>query len=382
MDSIYVSKVNFGLFRGLQGSVRLTEGLNIILGRNNSGKTTLLEAIAAVFLANLSDVREDISKFLVQMASRGSERHALWSIVPEGIDMVRPCVVLERSYVQESNIYCTKIKNIIRYESAGIRIEPVVEVHLESEARECSIRFNLSKRGLSISAKGNCTKTTQLKEGMKSLGVITSGVLPYNLLDSLIGLLKRESPGEIENMFIRLGEEIYSIDLAADPWNEMVAITSVRINDERKAIPFYAIGRGLQRVFQMLTLAGLSDILLIDEIESAMHPNLLRELALRLAELSQDGIQIITTTQSLEAAVMLASATLDKKVVSTQDELLEKVEDACQKAKPRIGLIILETIDNKVKSLLYRGCDAIKHIATTIDPRLSYVLLHNPSSKR
>ena len=40
-----VEKLKVSGFRGLEGEVSFGPGLNLIMGPNNSGKTTLLEAI-------------------------------------------------------------------------------------------------------------------------------------------------------------------------------------------------------------------------------------------------------------------------------------------------------------------------------------------------
>lgn len=382
MERTFVGRVELGGLRGLKGGVELGPGLNILLGPNTSGKTSILESISFSIVPNLSDVREGFSKLLVMEASRGSEKHALDSIVC-GKDAL-PCSYLisgsgeEEGY--QSKRLCTKIYKKERVESRGIVLSGAVDVLLNPLARKgCVLTISLGAESLGFGISSpSPTPDLCFKEEL-SLGMVTSGVLPYNHIDSLIGRLKREKPGLLEDFSIRLDGAEYKVDLGSDPWNQMVALVS-----ENSGVPiaFYSIGRGLQRAFQILLLSHVSNILLVDEIESSMHPQLLSQVAVGLAEASRQR-QVIVTSQSLEAATMLALAILgEKEPTGDRERLSSALDKHCgsdgsghPELDERISLVITRRLGSEVKSLTLHGCDALTQIAGSRDARLSYRIL-------
>ncbi|MEB3772426.1 MAG: ATP-binding protein [Desulfurococcales archaeon] len=332
-----------------------------MLGPNNSGKTTLLEALAISVIPSLVDVRESMSKLLTIEASRGSEKHALESLISQ--TPAEPCTALVTA--GEIKKVCSKVEKHVRIESHAITLEAIVELTIKSEYRNCSINLSLGKDSLGLGVNGK-----KCMDGELRLGVLTSGILPYNQFDVYIGILKQKIPDAVDELSIKLSETEYKVDLGSDPWNEMV--TLIR-EVGRKPVVFYSIGRGLQRAFQLLVLSKLSDVVIIDEVESAMHPELLKEVASNLARIAGDK-QIIATTQSAEAAVMLASAVLDPDNPSSdRDKLASIAEEYCSRdPNPHLSLVVLRRKGSMLSSMTLKGCDAVLHIAGTTDPRLSY----------
>ena len=134
---------------------------------------------------------------------------------------------------------------------------------------------------------------------------------------------------------------------------------------------------------QYLLQLSLADIMLVDEIESAMHPELLEVIAAKTAEAARRGKQFIITTQSLEAARMLAAAlvTQDRAAWRSPSRLLEEVRRVCadpsgeEELEKLLALIVLDRDGDSLKSMRLTGCEALSHIAGTRDVRLSYTLL-------
>jgi len=365
IDHVYIKQVTIGGIRGLQGTIPFSPGLNIVLGPNNSGKTSLLEALTLSLVPNLGDVRESISKLLTLEASRGSEKHALESLTTD--TPAEPCSLI---YIpgRETVNSCSRIEKTSRIESKGISLETVVELKIKSKTRNCQITLNLGKTSMQLGVAGpDCMKKTI------RLGILTSGILPYNQFDTFIGYLKQREPDEIEELTITLEGRKYTVDLGTDPWNEMVALIR-----EESTTPtnFYSIGKGLQRAFQILVLSKVSDIIAVDEVESAMHPELLRKIAVSLAEITR-GKQAIAITQSMEATTMMASAIVNpEKTTGDREELREIIGEYCLEEDPdirnRISLTVLDKHENTINSIHLKGCDALTHIAGSKDPRLSY----------
>ncbi len=76
-----VQMVRLEGFRGLSGAVELAPGLNILLGPNASGKTSIIEAIFTAAAVNYTDLRLTNSLVTVLHASRGSVGHSMASQV-------------------------------------------------------------------------------------------------------------------------------------------------------------------------------------------------------------------------------------------------------------------------------------------------------------
>ena len=190
-----------------------------------------------------------------------------------------------------------------------------------------------------------------------------------------LGLLKAKEPEALEKLRVTIAGSEYTVDVGSDIWGRAVALVSEVRNGRRVFTAlFYGIGRGLQRALQMKLPAMTSDILLIDEIENSLHPELAGEVAASLAQSVGEGKQIIATTQSLEMATMLASAALDGEVTSDRDELLERLV-GCHETRMPLSLVVLNREGREVRSLILEGCEAARHIAGMRDPRLSYRLL-------
>ncbi|UXD22594.1 hypothetical protein IPA_06550 [Ignicoccus pacificus DSM 13166] len=355
-----VLEAEFRNFRGLQGTVRFGKGLNLILGPNSAGKTTLLEAVAFSLIPHLSEVAEFADFLMMMEASRGSVRHSFSSMI-SGEDAEACLKMNTLSDAKKICINLTKKEYLIsipgEYEGVMKRVEVIVE-----SSNGNSIQFIFDKRGYGFRVKHS-------KRGLSGgIAVIPSGVLPYNRTEARIGTLKRKNPDILQKFIISIGDKKYSIDLATDEWDEAL----VMVVEKDKLYPFYSIGKGLQRAFQIMIFGALYDLLLIDEIESSMHPELLAHISLYITELAKER-QIIVTTQSLEASMFLASAALGLKPTTDREHILEKLEETAE--EPLFNLIIIDTYDGRMKSATLSGKSAIRKLVGMDDVRLSYKFL-------
>ncbi len=360
----YVEKVSFQGLRQLSGTVKFTPGLNIILGPNNAGKTTLLESIMIPLILSYTNTMEAYTFLHIYEAARGSLLHAFYSLANKE---AKTCLNLASSN-GSSSMSCASITISNAIESIGDSMVNVASIAMRSKTRDCGITYVFKGSGqVSINIGNKCN------ESEVRFSAIPSGIIPYNSFDTIIGTLKRTNPELVDNVTVNFDNDSYRLDLGVDAWNRAVVL--VKRDNEETSI-FYSIGRGLQRTFQILFMTLISDIVLLDEIESAMHPELMSELSSKLIK-SMEGKQVILTSQSIEAVTALASAVIDPNRVTSSRYRLSQMSRDCSndKLKVPIRLIILAKRGNELVYMAYDGCDAIDYIAGSRDPRLSFVLL-------
>ena len=361
----YVRKASFKGLRQLSGTVKFSPGLNIILGPNNAGKTALLESVIIPLLLNYANTIESYTFLHIYEAARGSLLHAFYSLANKE---ARSCINISNS-IENSSTGCASITISDAIESIGDSIVNVAKITMRSETRDCSITYIFKSNGqISININGNKCVESDIR-----FAAIPSGVMPYNGFDTIIGALKRTNPKLVDSITVNFGDDSYRLDLGVDALNRAVVL--VKRNNNETSV-FYSIGRGLQRTFQILFMTLISDIILVDEIESAMHPELMTELSSKLVKY-MEGKQVILTSQSIEAITALASAVIDPNNVTSNRFKLSQASRDCSdnKLKVPIRLIILTRRDNYIVYMAYDGCDAIDYIAGSRDPRLSFVLL-------
>ena len=356
-------------FRGLEGCIELGPRLNIVAGPNCSGKTAVIEALAYLLALSYSNLRESHGYLALLHAARGSPHHSIASLVQD-VGSVRGSVVAEGGEELTEIV----LRKTISYEAVGPTIRPVVEVRIESRPRGCEIVYHLSSDGrINLGMHPKCIEESKL-----SVGLVTPGIYPYDFFDQLVGRAKRNRDRVWQTLSegVRIDSDVYTADVASDDWGRLTAY----VMERGQPVTFYAVGRGLQRALIMLAAIEYSDVVMIDEIESAMHPELLAAMAERVAEAVRESKQIIVTTQSLEAARFLAAAIIG---VPRSDwrqpaKLIEALERVCSEEHASeslgISLISLRRSQNRIESITLHDCHALREIIAGEDIRPLYTL--------
>jgi len=256
-----ISEVAVEGFRGLKIATGLKR-VNIVVGENGSGKTSFLESIfmSTLFQSDIND--NDIHTSLIYMlSSRG--------------DVLSAFSTLSDSEVRLDDV-------ITQFE----KIDPY-----------------------SIDVKVNNEKVAEIR--VKS-GILTTENLSGPLFLPIPRIIKRVnikySPLYISTFFDSSGnpERIYSI---AKRKNKKIESNFEILRDEYgqfrlyyDRLPAYVMGRGLlKRELIKLALTS-SDILLIDEIEDSLHPDLVIEVLNDIKR--EEGVQVIFTTHVNEVVKM------------------------------------------------------------------------------
>ncbi len=369
-----ISAVEFGGLRSFKGRVKLGNGVNLVLGPNSAGKTALIESAFIALLVNALNLRQNLDYLFIIASARGSPRHGFDSLV-DTKGVARPCVSIAYGEgLSEAMNVCSEIKRASTFESLGASLlQNVVDISISASSRECGLTIRMTGTRMSTAIRGrDCEK------GLLRVGVVPTGILPYNMFDTLVGHFKRSDPEKIRNLSLRLSGYEYTLDLGVDSWNEAVVLVNEVGEKGQSPLIFYSVGRGLQRALQMAFLLETTDILFIDEVESAMHPDLMRTVSTKISSKSRDK-QVILTSQSLEAALMIASAILDEnRVTGNRVRFFELLDEYGPESESLnyFHLVLMDKYpDGRIKSITLTGYDAMRYLAGSEDARLSYQLL-------
>nr|WP_011225225.1 AAA family ATPase [Sulfolobus islandicus]CAG38268.1 hypothetical protein [Sulfolobus islandicus] len=257
-----ISEVKIEGFRGLEIASKLKR-VNIVVGENGSGKTSFLESIfmSALFQSDINDNDVNTSLYYV-LNSRG--------------DMLSAFSSLSDSKVTLDNT-TTQFKKVDPYSlDVEINNEKVAEIRIKS-------------------------------------GILTTETLSGPLLLPVVKIVKRVeikySPIYISTFFDSSGnpERIYSI---AKRKNREKIKSDLEILQDQFGLfkiyygklPAYVMGRGLLKR-ELIRLALMSsNILLIDEIENSLHPDLVMEVLKDIKD--EENTQVIFTTHVNEVIKM------------------------------------------------------------------------------
>jgi len=256
-----ISEVDVEGFRGLKVNVKLKR-INIVLGENGSGKTSFLESIylSTLFQSDMND--NDINTSLLYMlSSRGDLLSAFSTLSDSKVKLDDVTTQLKRNdpYSLDVEINGERVAEITVKSISSLEIQPV------------------------------------------------SMLLPIARIEKRVRT--RYSPLYISTLFESSGnpEKIYSI--ARRKSKDKVRTDLEILQDEYGqyklyygTLPVYVMGRGLLKR-ELIKLALMSsDILLIDEIEDSLHPDLVMEI---LNDIKQkEGVQVIFTTHVNEVVKM------------------------------------------------------------------------------
>lgn len=261
-----ISEVAVEGFRGLKIATELKR-VNIVVGENGSGKTSFLESIfmSTLFQSDMSD--NDINSSLLYMLnSRGDSLSAFSTLSSSKVKLDDVIIQLKRNDPYSLDV---KINN-----------EKVAEITVKAISL------------LEIQSMSMLLPTARIEKRVRT----------------------KYSPLYISTFFDSSGnpERIYSI---AKRKNNKIESNFEILRDEYglyklyyDGLPAYVIGRGLLKR-ELIKLALMSsDILLIDEIEDSLHPDLVMEVLNDIKR--EEGVQVIFTTHVNEV-VKMAGKVLD-----------------------------------------------------------------------
>jgi len=289
-------------FRGIERlSVSGLGRVNLIIGKNNAGKTALMEAIGAV------GVVEDAGNWLSAMQySRMPEMDFsdfdnFWRPIFRSGDAERGFIIrATRSAGLPVHLTMHQVRReqLVAHGPPSAttlkRLDWALEYTIEAQkTRRFKVSYRTGNRGVSF--------PPILYPDAQSAWI---GSGPSDLIEAirLLSTLKQQGRDEqVRSLLHQLDERIAGLEILSPTGSQ--AAVFVRVAGEPMLLPFQAMGEGVQRCFDIAAALAGSDapFLAVDEIENGLHHSVLESVWRWLAEISTARkVQVFATTHSEE----------------------------------------------------------------------------------
>lgn len=292
-------------FRGArEGGVEGLAPISILVGPNNTGKSTVLEAIA---VAEMAPDAKAIAALILRRG--GPALDALGRVVARGakeaVIAVKPVVAGE-----------------VRSRAARVSVDDYkrIELALLEEAR----REGLQEPLMNLFASGSRGSTTVLVDGLGRISMAfgAAGGAPTAPTVKFVDVEAVRGRNALEDAYTtifdagQLGKVVKALSRA------MPGLTDLRIqkigpdfllhtsHENGPPVPAYLAGDGFKRFLELAaaTLNPQKGVVLLEEPESFQHPRYLQELSTLLHLAAREGSQVILSTHSIELIDLLLNA--------------------------------------------------------------------------
>jgi len=275
-----ISKVLIKGFRGLNVEAGLKK-VNVVVGKNGTGKTSFLEAI---FLSSLfySDYSENEINDLVTYTflSRGNIFSSYLTIENAEIsvwnDNEELKIIFKRKDPHTLHVLYPELK------------EPIAKI----EAKPLNLQFFL---GINISGGWPLiTFEHQLEKKGAFPVYLSTHFESYGVPEKIVSYARNKG---IKSSF----------EILQDAYG-FFTLHEIKGN---KAIPAYVIGRGILKKELIVDSFSYASLVLIDEIEDSLHPDMVIEV---LKKMKESNAQVIFTTHSNEVIEFMTNIFEDNEV--------------------------------------------------------------------
>ncbi len=260
--------------------------VNIIVGGNNTGKTSLLEAFYLLTRLNnipsLIELERFRGRFYVEFHTKWFDKLFVDNIELNASFNSAEIGLLIKKLETEENIDKSQYLNSITSEAVVNEEELDGTIHLFKN-REPELYYQKSK----VLCEASFSSPYRFDDDLIVKAHARAVELRY--LDEIITFINEKMDESIEKI------EMISIE------NESRLMVSSSKHEH--AIDLTKYGEGLQRVVEIALLMGFSQdgIICIDELDSAIHKNLLRDFTAFIQEAAvKFNVQVFLTTHSKE----------------------------------------------------------------------------------
>lgn len=322
MDDLVLPSLEIRNFRGFQHlQIERFGRINLIVGKNNIGKTSFLEAIQLYArkgdffsIINMLEVREE---GILYGNVLGALKYLFYGRKAIATD-TKP-IEIGPIGSAEKMLQLTISWDVTEFKDGKLQTRPLQPEESYSNAI-LSPRFNQHVEGHTLSFPLEASLPSNiLKPDINDINnfyITSDGLDRKNLADlwDKVALGEREAEDDVLNALRIVApgvERLYFIGDARDGKNRVPVI---RITDIDEPLPLRSLGDGIQRILGLaLALVNAKDgILLIDEVESGIHYSALFEvwqLIFRIAH--RLNIQVFATTHSWDCLEAFQQAALE-----------------------------------------------------------------------
>lgn len=315
-----IKRLELRNFKGVESGGLELSPLTILLGPNNSGKTTILEAL---FLAP-NPFREAYGFRItaVEVLERLHETLGATGYI-----------FLLRDYTADiAEIRCDK--HVLRF------IRHDTDIYMTAGEGEISFGELTLKGGKYIGKLGarGAMSPSYSRPLIEDALLITSRLTKEGLQSirnkwvSIVNLgYSKKVAAEVSNF---VNEEY--MDLTIEPFYENFEIYAYMADGKRIRLGDLGDGVQIYTVTRILYELVKPKVLLWDDVESHMNPKMLLGVASWISELVDNGVQVILTTHSLDAARVIAASnekasllltSLKDGILKTKELKLDEVEE-------------------------------------------------------
>lgn len=274
--------------------------VNVFLGENNSGKSTVLEAILLILNMSNPDTLLQIN---------GIRARKLFSGVSELKYYFRNMEVASVPNITLVNTDDTERHLTLAFSlESGATPEPMQDVRIGESVLVNTIRMNfefnrIGERQeymslLRVDSNGTIVERRVADKYFEkvSVSLITAGMPSANVVNDLTELFRRNMKGGVLSLLQLFDDKITGVEILKD---------DVYLSYEGIAemLPSSMMGDGLRRYISIVAAAAnpRTSVVLIDELENGLHYSVYRKLWNALFALAvRHNKQIFVTTHSIE----------------------------------------------------------------------------------
>lgn len=291
-----------------EGGVEGLAPISLLVGPNNSGKSTVLEAIAAVGFGENANV---IAQLFLRRG--GPPQDALMRA--SGSPGQRATVTVDVNGDEGPEAW-----------TSVISLSVVQSPHLREEARSQGLQDPMAMLDVNATRGGHPAVRTVVavdSTGKRSGSRIVSGALaPTRARVEFVDIEAVRGAGALEDAYTRIDEARRLPMMVKALARSMPGLADLRIlkvgsdfllhafSKDGPPVPAYLAGDGFKRFLELgaAVLDVRKGVALLEEPESFQHPRYLAELATLLHLAAREGTQIILSTHSLELVDLLLLA--------------------------------------------------------------------------
>lgn len=386
---MYVSKMELRNFRSYKKQeINFSNGINLIIGPNNSGKTTILKALYNLqdrLSMQPSDIRktEEYCKVKIELEEISEiERKLFYNYKIENTHMAagnRQTVLLglakaPETYVQDNLCFDSNLNAVINEANGKIRL-------LNNENRE--MPFNTFPKFPNSEAENNFIYPFFAKRKVNHFASRTGNESSYLVNDDLSNLAaKVQKIGAAAHPRFKnfqkhcndiLGFEISTI---ASDNNDDGQKVGTFATDKHK-IFLEAMGEGVANIVGLITilLTENNKLFLIEELENDIHPQALKKLLKLIEDKSRNNQFIISTHSNI--VVKQLGCNPKTKLFYTRWENTENVNDEAKKIPTSTVTEEENTPENRIQILESLGYDLFD-----FDLYSSYLIFEESSAEK